>query len=113
MDEKRDGGSFEQRLQQARSRQGMSEPDAAPEPKGNPSDGAAGTAARLGVEMASALVVGLVIGTELDRWLHTSPWFLLLFILLGMAAGVYNVWRLTVPPKPRKQAPPKGPDELA
>ena len=42
-----------------------------------------------------------MIGFNLDRWLHTKPVFLLLFLVLGMAAGILNVWRL-VSPRDRK-----------
>lgn len=56
-----------------------------------------GVGARVGVEMLSALVVGLAIGWALDRWLHTSPLMLVVFVLLGGAAGVANVWRLMAP----------------
>jgi len=43
------------------------------------------------------MVVALAIGFGLDRWLHTSPLFLVLFVLLGGAAGIANVWRLMGP----------------
>ncbi len=56
-----------------------------------------GIGARVGVELLSALVVGLGIGWALDRWLHTSPLMLVVFVLLGGAAGVANVWRLMGP----------------
>ena len=32
-------------------------------------------------------------GWLLDRWLHTSPWGLMVFLLLGFGAGVLNVMR--------------------
>ncbi len=56
-------------------------------PAGGPSAWGVGT--RVGVELLSALVVGVGIGWALDRWLHTSPLFLVVFVLLGGAAG----WR--------------------
>jgi ATP synthase protein I len=56
---------------------------------------------RVGVELVSALVVAVAIGYGLDRWLHTLPLFLVLFVVLGGVAGVMNVWRL-VGPAPRK-----------
>ena len=34
-----------------------------------------------------------VIGWLLDRWLGISPWGLIVFLLLGFAAGVLNVMR--------------------
>jgi len=30
---------------------------------------------------------------QLDRWLGTSPWFLLVFLALGFAAGMMNMLR--------------------
>jgi ATP synthase protein I len=52
-----------------------------------------GFAMRLGVELVSALVIGSLIGLLLDRWLDTGPWLMLLFFLLGAAAGFMNVYR--------------------
>ena|SRR5688572_12406967 len=49
---------------------------------------------RIGVEFVSGTVVGLLIGWGIDAWLGTTPWFLLLFVLLGFAAGVLNVYRV-------------------
>jgi ATP synthase protein I len=34
-----------------------------------------------------------LVGWLLDRWLHISPWGLIVFLLLGFAAGVLNVMR--------------------
>ena len=86
---------FERRLKAARGR-GFKDPVAQP---AGPS--AWGVGARVGVELLSALVVALAIGWGLDRWLHTSPLFLVVFVLLGGAAGVANVWRLMAPKKGR------------
>ena len=86
---------FERRLNAARGRR-------APEPTARPAGPSAwGIGARVGVELLSALVVGLAIGWGLDRWLHTAPLFLVVFVLLGGAAGVANVWRLMAPKKGR------------
>jgi len=51
-------------------------------------------AMRIGVEIVSALIVGVAIGYFLDQWLGTKPWFLLLFFVLGAAAGFMNVFRV-------------------
>lgn len=48
---------------------------------------------RLSVEMVSGLVAGGILGWLLDRLLGTSPWFLLLFFLLGAAAGIRSAIR--------------------
>lgn len=49
---------------------------------------------RIGVELVAALIVGVGIGLLLDKWLGTRPWFLLLFFILGSAAGIMNVFRV-------------------
>jgi ATP synthase protein I len=56
-----------------------------------------GVGLRVGVELVSALAVAVAIGWALDRWLHTRPVMLALFVLLGGAAGIANVWRLMGP----------------
>ncbi len=54
-----------------------------------------GTALRIGVELVSALIVGVGIGLVLDWWLDTRPLFLVVFFLLGAGAGFVNVYRAT------------------
>jgi len=58
-----------------------------------PPKNALGLAFRVGVELVSALAVGVGVGWILDRWLGTGPWLLLVFILLGGFAGILNVYR--------------------
>jgi ATP synthase protein I len=48
---------------------------------------------RVATELVAGLVVGVVIGLLLDRWLGTKPWLLVVFFLLGAAAGLLNVYR--------------------
>jgi len=48
---------------------------------------------RIGTDMVSAVLVGTAIGWFLDNWLETKPWFLIIFIFLGGAAGILNVYR--------------------
>jgi ATP synthase protein I len=72
-------------------------------PTGRPSDSAdadrAATASgyakgfRLSSELVAGVVVGAGIGWLIDRWLAISPWGLIVFLLLGFAAGVLNVMR--------------------
>ena len=52
---------------------------------------------RAGSEFVSAIVVGAGIGWALDRGLGTNPAFLIVFFFIGVAAGVWNVIRLTSP----------------
>jgi ATP synthase protein I len=59
-----------------------------------PSRGVAlGKAFRLVTELVVGLVVGGAIGWYLDQWLGTTPLMLLIFFILGVAAGVLNVMR--------------------
>ena len=90
-------GSFEERLRAAQARQTASSPKPAAGADGTPA--AMGIGVRVGVELVSALAVGLAMGWGLDWLLGTRPWMLALFVLLGGAAGVANVWRLMMPPK--------------
>ena len=91
-----DKGSFESRLTAARAKQGL-DPVPVDPAKAGSGNSALSVGLRVGVEMVSALAVGAALGYALDRWLHTSPLLLSLFVLMGGAAGVANVWRtLTV-----------------
>lgn len=49
---------------------------------------------RIGVEIVAALIVGVGFGLLLDSWLGTKPWFMLVFFVLGAAAGMFNVYRV-------------------
>jgi len=100
MSEHQDGGegSFEERLRAARSKQGLDAPP--PKPGHGPGEmggSPMGIALRVGIEMVSALVVAVAIGWALDRWLGTRPILLAVFVLLGGAAGILNVWRTFAP----------------
>jgi ATP synthase protein I len=52
-----------------------------------------GNAFKLSSEFIAAIVVGAGLGWFLDRFAGTSPWGLIVFLLLGFAAGVVNVMR--------------------
>ena len=49
---------------------------------------------RLSTELVAGVLVGAMFGWLLDRWLGISPWGLIVFLLLGFAAGVMNVMRV-------------------
>ena len=97
--------SFEERLAAARGRQGLEESRSGP---GRSLDGIDGNAlaigVRVGVELVSALGVAVAIGWGLDWLLGTRPILMAVFVLLGGAAGVLNVWRMFAP----KHAPARG-----
>src|SRR3954463_10820501 len=48
---------------------------------------------RLSAELVGGVAVGFIFGWLLDRWLGTSPWGLIVFLLLGFVGGVLNVMR--------------------
>src|SRR3569623_1057660 len=48
---------------------------------------------RLSSEMVGGVLVGAGLGWLRDRWRGTSPWGLIVFLLLGFAAGILNVMR--------------------
>ncbi|PVB63040.1 AtpZ/AtpI family protein [Labrenzia sp. 011] len=52
-----------------------------------------GQAMKLSSEFIAGVLVGVGIGWVVDQWLGTSPFGLIVFLLLGFAAGVLNVLR--------------------
>ena len=69
-----------------------------------------GQALRTGIELVSALAVGVGIGFLLDKWLDTAPWFLVVFFFLGAGAGILNVYRAAsgIGLAPGYRTPPVG-----
>lgn len=69
------------------------------------SDKSLGRAMSLGfrvlTEFVAATAVGGLIGWRLDLWLGTTPFLLVLFVGLGVAAGFNSVYRLAAPPARR------------
>jgi ATP synthase protein I len=57
-------------------------------------EGTAAIMGRVATELVAGVVVGTFIGWMLDRWLETSPLFLLVMFFLGAIAGMLNVWRV-------------------
>ena len=52
-----------------------------------------GLAYAAGFSLFAAVLAGLFAGWLLDRWLRTSPWLLITGIILGAAAGFYELIR--------------------
>ena len=50
-------------------------------------------AGTIGIQLVVSTFIGLAAGYYLDRWLGTKPWLLLLFLILGIAAGFKNVYQ--------------------
>ena len=57
---------------------------------------ALGLAFRVSVELVSAVAVGFAIGWGFDWLFDTRPWLMVVFIILGFAAGVMNVYRMAI-----------------
>ncbi len=47
----------------------------------------------IGLMLPSSIIVGLLIGAVLDRWLGTKPWLLLAFTVLGIVSGLLSLFR--------------------
>jgi ATP synthase protein I len=91
--------SFEERLKAARGRQGLGAPPPLSARDTGDMGGMSpwGIGLRVGIELVSALVVAVAIGYGLDRLFGTKPILMAVFVLLGGAAGILNVWRLFAP----------------
>jgi ATP synthase protein I len=90
------------RLRRLGDELGRDRPSLTPETEGPPPESIGSGMARgirLSTELVAGVLVGAGIGWLLDRWLGISPWGLIVFLLLGFAAGVLNVVRAAgVPP---------------
>ena len=74
---------------------------------------------RMVIELVAGLGVGFGVGFGLDRLLGTTPFLLVIFILLGFAAGVKTMLRTAAemsgppagkgPAQPAEDRPAKGP----
>lgn len=84
---------LEKRLRAAREHQGAHRQGEGGPAGGPGSMSGLGWAFRIGVEMVSALAVGVGIGLLLDWWLDTGPLFLVVFFLLGAGGAFVNVYR--------------------
>jgi ATP synthase protein I len=86
-------GSLDQRLSEIRDSRKIGT-----DPSGSEQDAQAkASAMAIGLRLSSELVAGVLVGAGLgwgfDRLLSTSPWGLIVFLLLGFIAGVMNVMR--------------------
>jgi F0F1-type ATP synthase assembly protein I len=66
------------------------EPDG--KPPGEPRPANWGIAFDLGLRLGISVILGLGGGLLLDSWLHTSPIFTLIGMVLGIGAAMYTIW---------------------
>jgi len=61
-------------------------------PAGEPRPADWGIAFDLGVRLGISVLLGVGGGLLLDSWLHTSPIFTLIGVVLGIGAAMYTIW---------------------
>ena len=52
-----------------------------------------GKALKISTELIASVVVGTTIGFLLDNWFDTKPLLTICFFIVGVAAGILNVFR--------------------
>jgi len=52
-----------------------------------------GKALKISTELVAAVVVGSTIGFLLDSWFDTKPLLIICFFIMGVAAGILNVFK--------------------
>ena len=52
-----------------------------------------GNALKISTELVAAVIVGTTIGFILDNWFDTKPLLTICFFILGVAAGILNVFK--------------------
>jgi len=81
---------FDAKLRRLRDARKARDGDGDERPKGR---ARLGDGFQVGIELVAGMVGGLLLGWALDSWLGTRPLFLVLFLFLGFAAGMLNVYR--------------------
>lgn len=51
------------------------------------------TLASMGITMVACTFIGLFLGLYLDKYFGTKPWFTLILLFFGIAAGFKNIHR--------------------
>ena len=104
-DDPRDGKGTEQtptdselsaRLRRLETQIERKRPQAAPDPSTRPrTDGpsALGQAMTISTEFVAGVIAGGILGWIVDHVFGTKPWGLIVLLMLGFVAGVYNVMR--------------------
>ncbi len=92
-DDLRSLDDLEARLRAARAREEV-ETGRARERERRVDNTGMGLGFRIAIELVVNVAVGTGLGYFLDKWLGTKPWLMVVFVFLGAAAGVVNVYRV-------------------
>ena len=97
-------GEHEDRELKARLEKLSNALDAKRNPQGPAQDESSSSVTRTGqamslgfrvlAEFVAGVVVGGFIGWQIDTWLGTTPFGLIVFLMLGTAAGFWNVYKI-------------------
>lgn len=74
----------------------MSGPDMSggrPEPRHQPTTPSGAQFAGAGLQLAVTIIVFMFLGLWLDKRLGSSPWFVIICVFVGAAAGFYSLYR--------------------
>ena len=52
-----------------------------------------GVGMKISLDLFSSIFVGTMIGLGIDKFFSTKPIFLLIFLVLGIIAGFYNLYK--------------------
>ena len=87
----------------------------APPPEAAARSAALGQGFKIAVELVAGVGFGAVVGWALDRYFGSAPWFMIVFLLLGFAAGMMNVIRtakrMQAQAEPLQRSAPSVPDD--
>ncbi len=64
-----------------------------PKGEGGPRLQNVGVAWRIAIELVAAVFVGGGLGWLIDGWIGSRPWAMVVFLVLGFAAGMLNAYR--------------------
>ena len=87
------GSDFDARLRAAREAQAEISGKKAEARGDQASSEKIGIGMRIALELVAGVIVGTAIGLGLDYWLGTKPWLMIVFFVVGSAAGFMNVIR--------------------
>jgi ATP synthase protein I len=86
-------GNLDQRLSGIRDNRKLETNQSGNEEQAQAKASAMAIGLRLSSELVAGVLAGAALGWGFDRLLSTSPWGLIVFLLLGFVAGVMNVMR--------------------